>query len=165
MANVVSRPKPAAKWFAGKKLTYRHSSIEDGMKIDTYCPSTCQSCEHKTRCTTAKERRVRRWEHGGVLDTMQNRLDRNPGKMKQRRYTVEHVFGTLKFWMGSARFLMMTLKRVTTEMSLHVRSMLIRFVDNLKKHVKYFLVSLRCFSKISGHFIDLSRLTTHAARA
>jgi hypothetical protein len=41
---------------------------------------------------------------GSILDTMQDRLDRNPGKMKQRRRTVEHVFGTLKFWMGSAHF-------------------------------------------------------------
>ena len=40
--------------------------------------------------------------------------------MKQRRCTVEHVFGTLKFWMGSAHFLMKTLKHVSTEMSLHV---------------------------------------------
>ena len=40
--------------------------------------------------------------------------------MKQRRCTVEHVFGTLKFWMGSAHFLMKTLKHVSAEMSLHV---------------------------------------------
>ena len=40
--------------------------------------------------------------------------------MKQRRCTVEHVFGTLKFWMGSAHFLMKSLKHVSTEMSLHV---------------------------------------------
>jgi hypothetical protein len=105
---------------AGKRLAYRHSSIEDGMKIDTYYNSTCKSCALKEQCTTGKERRVRRWEHEDVLDAMQDRLDRNPGKMKQRRCTVEHVFGTLKFWMGSAHFLMKTLKHVGTEMSLHV---------------------------------------------
>ncbi len=40
--------------------------------------------------------------------------------MRQRRQTVEHVFGTLKHWMGSTHFLTKTLERVSTEMSLHV---------------------------------------------
>ena len=36
--------------------------------------------------------------------------------MRARRQTVEHPFGTLKAWMGATHFL----KRVSTEMSLHV---------------------------------------------
>jgi hypothetical protein len=40
--------------------------------------------------------------------------------MRQRRQTVEHPFGTIKHWMGSAHFLTKTLTRVSTEMSLHV---------------------------------------------
>jgi Transposase DDE domain len=51
---------------------------------------------------------------------MQRRLDQNPNVARLRRQTVEHPFGTLKFWMGSAHFLMKTLPRVRTEMSLHV---------------------------------------------
>ena len=116
---------------AGKRLIYHHSSVEDGMKINCYYTSACQSCELKAQCTTGKERRVRRWEHEGVLDAMQDRLDRNPGKMKQRRSTVEHVFGTLKFWMGSAHFLMKTIKHVSTEMSLHVLAYNLRRVINI----------------------------------
>ena len=117
---------------AGAKLTYRHSSIEDGLKIDAYYNgSACKACGLRPQCTTGTERRVRRWEHEGVLDAMQNRLDRSPGKMKQRRCTVEHVFGTLKFWMGSAHFLMKTLKHVGTEMSLHVLAYNLRRVINI----------------------------------
>lgn len=69
----------------------------------------------------------------GYLNRIQSsrRLDQNPGKMKQRRSTVEHVFGTLKFWMGSAHFLMKTLKHVGTEMSLHVLSYKLRRVLNI----------------------------------
>ena len=37
-----------------------------------------------------------------------------------RRRTVEHVFGTLKHWMGTTHFLTRTLEHVGTEMSLHV---------------------------------------------
>jgi hypothetical protein len=38
--------------------------------------------------------------------------------MTIRRSTVEHVFGTLKQWMGATHFLTRTLKRVSAEMSL-----------------------------------------------
>ena len=51
---------------------------------------------------------------------MQRRLDRKPDAMTIRRSTVEHVFGTLKHWMGPAHFLTRTLGRVSTEMSLQV---------------------------------------------
>ena len=51
---------------------------------------------------------------------MQERLDRKPESMRMRRRTVEHPFGTLKFWMGATHFLCRTLPRVSTEMSLHV---------------------------------------------
>ncbi len=40
--------------------------------------------------------------------------------MDLRRQTVEHVFDTLKAWMGSMPFLTKTLKNVRTEMSLSV---------------------------------------------
>ncbi len=47
--------------------------------------------------------------------------------MRRRRKTVEHPFGTIKFWMGSTHFQMKTLKKVATEMALHVQ------VYNLKR--------------------------------
>lgn len=43
-----------------------------------------------------------------------------PDSMRVRRRTVEHPFGTLKFWMGAVHFLTRTLPRVSTEMSLRV---------------------------------------------
>lgn len=116
---------------AGERLIYHHSSIEEGLKINCYYTSVCSQCPQKAQCTTGKERRVRRWEHEDVLDAMQDRLDANSGKMKLRRCTVEHVFGTLKFWMGSAHFLMKTLQHVGTEISLHVLSYNLRRVINI----------------------------------
>jgi hypothetical protein len=47
-------------------------------------------------------------------------LDREPEKMRLRRQTAEHPFGTIKAWMGAPHFLTKTLGRVSTEMSLHV---------------------------------------------
>ena len=43
-----------------------------------------------------------------------------PKAMTLRRCTVEHVFGTLKHWMGTTPFLMRRLPNVATEMSLQV---------------------------------------------
>jgi hypothetical protein len=51
---------------------------------------------------------------------MQDRLERMPETMTIRRQTVEHPFGTIKAWMGSTHFLLKTLEKVKTEMSLHV---------------------------------------------
>ena len=61
---------------------------------------------------------------------MQERLDAAPEKMDVRRQTVEHPFGTIKAWMGSTHFLTKTLRRVNTEMSLHV------LAYNLKRVMK-----------------------------
>ncbi len=55
-----------------------------------------------------------------LLEVVQARLDRNPEKMRLRRQTVEHPFGTIKSWMGSTHFQMKKLKNVRTEMALHV---------------------------------------------
>ena len=63
---------------------------------------------------------VTRWEHEHVLEAVQRRLDEHPEKMRQRRETVEHPFGTIKARMGATHFLMKTLPRVASEMALHV---------------------------------------------
>ena len=70
--------------------------------------------------STGDYRRISRWEHEAILETMQDRLDRTPNAMRLRRQTVEHVFGTLKAWMGATHFLMKTLPKVKAEMSLQV---------------------------------------------
>lgn len=116
---------------ASERLPQRHSSLEDGMLIHCYYTTACSGCAIKAQCTTGKERRVRRWEHEGVIDAMQHRMDSIPGKMKQRRCTVEHVFGTLKSWMGATHFLTKRLPHVKTEMSLHVLAYNLRRVINL----------------------------------
>lgn len=105
---------------AGQKLIWRFSTTEKGMKLHKYWSSHCQQCTLKERCTPSPNRRITRWEHEGVLESMQSRLDQVPEAMRIRRQTVEHPFGTLKSWMGSTHFQMRTLGRVSTEMSLHV---------------------------------------------
>ena len=105
---------------AGERLAYHYTTEENGLVLRRYWTNACQSCAIKHSCTTAKERRITRWEHEHILEAVQRRLDEHPEKMRQRRQTVEHPFGTIKSWMGSTHFQMKTLKHVGTEMALHV---------------------------------------------
>jgi transposase len=105
---------------AGARLAYSFTTEENGLILRRYATTACQSCAIKRNCTTSKERRITRWEHEHVLDAVQRRLDEHPEKMRQRRETVEHPFGTIKARMGATHFLMKTLPRVAAEMALHV---------------------------------------------
>ena len=105
---------------AGEKLTYRYTTEENGLVLRRYWTNACQSCAIKPTCTTGKERRITRWEHEEILEAVQRRLDEHPEKMRQRRETVEHPFGTIKARMGATHFLMKTLPKVASEMALHV---------------------------------------------
>ena len=51
--------------------------------------------------------------------------------MRLRRETVEHPFGTIKCWMGATHFQMRTLKKVATEMALHVLAYNLKRVINI----------------------------------
>ena len=90
-------------------------------------PARCCICYWTTKCRDL----CRKAEHGqGAQDQAlgarsgarrdAQRQDQAPQAMAIRRQTVEHVFGTIKAWMGATHFLTKTLKRVRTEMSLQV---------------------------------------------
>ena len=98
---VYDRDKDVYVCPAGQHLTYRMTSQEDGKVLHRYWTTVCATCPLKQDCTPAKQRRVTRWEHEAVLERVQQRLDENPDKMRIRKDTVEHPFGTIKAWMGA----------------------------------------------------------------
>ena len=106
---------PAGQHLTKGKLSDRRDTIDHYRNL-----TACSTCALKPQCTLDKHKRVKRWEHEDVLDGMQARLERMPQAMLIRRQTVEHPFGTIKAWMGSTHFLMGTLEKARTEMSLHV---------------------------------------------
>jgi len=116
---------------AGEHLIYRCSSQEKGKIIRRYWSSACPNCEIKPQCTKGKNRRVSRWEHEAVLDDVNARIEQEPERMKARRETVEHPYGTIKHWMGYTHFQMRTLDRVSAEMSLHVLAYNLKRVMNI----------------------------------
>lgn len=116
---------------ADQRLIYHYTNQERGLTLRRYWSKACPTCPIKDKCTTGKERRITRWEHEHILEAVQRRLDEHPEKMRQRRETVEHPFGTIKFWMGYTHFQMKTLKRVGTEMALHVLAYNLKRVMNI----------------------------------
>jgi hypothetical protein len=64
----------------GERLTYPHTNREDGKTLRHYWTTACQACAQKSKCTTGKQRRIKRWEHEAVLEIAQARLDPSPDK-------------------------------------------------------------------------------------
>ncbi len=85
-----------------------------------YWTGNCGDCPVRGRCTTGKERRIRRWEHEHLVEEMRDRLGGSDDLMTLRRCTVEHPFGTIKAWMGATHFLTRGIKNVRAEMALNV---------------------------------------------
>jgi transposase len=115
---------------AGERATRRFATQENDLTLHKYWSSACPRCPLKARCTTSAYRRITRWEHEHVLERMQIRLDATPQAAVARRQTVEHVFGTLKCWMGTTPLLTKTLPRVRAEVSLAV------IAYNMKRMIK-----------------------------
>lgn len=115
---------------AGDRLIWRFATEEKGQVVHKYWSSNCPKCPMRARCTTSQYRRVARWEHEHVVEALDARLEREPDRMRVRRSTAEHPFGTLKCWMGYTHFLMKTVPKVSTEMSLHV------LAYNMKRMIK-----------------------------
>jgi hypothetical protein len=106
---------------AGQQLQKRFARVEGGKLISVYFnQKACGACVSRPLCTAGKEKRIRRWEHEAVLDAMERRFEAMPEAMAVRRCTVEHVFGTIKGWMGATHFRMRGLKHVATEASLAI---------------------------------------------
>ena len=117
---VYDADKDAYECPAGKSLPYHYTNKQDGKTLRNYWTNDCATCVIKHRCTTGKERRIRRWEHEDILERVEQRLVDDPDKIPLRSRTVEHPFGTIKAWMGATHFKMKTLKHVATETALHV---------------------------------------------
>jgi transposase len=108
---------------AGEELPHRRNVTEDGLEQKVYVNHiACRDCTIRDKCTKSlkEPRKMKRWVHEHVIDTMQQRLDDNPDIPVLRKKTVEHPFGTIKMWMGATHFLMRRKKNVSIEMSLNV---------------------------------------------
>lgn len=116
---------------AGERLQWRMKTKEKGVDVDRYWTTQCTHCSAKSGCTTGDYRRISRWQSEELIEDMMWRLETEPDRMKARRETVEHPFGTIKSWMGYTHFQMQRLENVSTEMSLHVLAYNMKRVMNI----------------------------------
>jgi hypothetical protein len=94
--------------------TPRYVSQEDGLAASFYWSSKCPTCPLKDRCTTGKERCIRRGEHESLIEALIARMEAIGDAMAIRRETFEHPFATIKAWTGATHFPCKGLKAVRT---------------------------------------------------
>jgi transposase/transcription elongation factor Elf1 len=118
---------------AGKELSYRYQSLEQGRQMRTYQISGCKSCGLKSQCSINKKgiRAIKRWVDEAILEAMARRIAENPEKIELRKNLAEHPFGTIKRAMNQGYFLMRGLTKVGTEMSLTILAYNLKRVINI----------------------------------
>ena len=102
---------------------YKERDSEEGVrkrKQMIYKGTECTTCAVKGQCTTAKYRTVAREKREELQEQMRQRLLSAEGKQiyKKRAYTVEPVFGHLKYNLGYKNFLLRSLEKVRGEFKL-----------------------------------------------
>ena len=114
---------------AGNSLELRPGTGEE--KI--YECNACGSCPTKELCTKARKRRITRDKNEHFVEENRARILSEEGKeeYKKRMYTVEPVFGNIKYNSGFRQFLLRGLKKVKGEFNLMC------IAHNLKKIATY----------------------------
>jgi transposase len=102
---------PAGETLKGVKVSRTEQKKE-------YKTTACADCPLRPRCTAAPQRSITRGFHEDARQAMHARTASDPRWMKIRRSVVEHPFGTLKWMMGSPRFLVRGLKKAKAEFGL-----------------------------------------------
>lgn len=106
---------PAAQW-----LTLRTQTVVKGRTLSYYGNwAACAGCPLREQCTTSKQgRRIMRTPEEERLEAMADRLKERPELMLQRKSSVEHPYGTMKWTWDGDYFLVKGLKKVRGEFSL-----------------------------------------------
>jgi transposase len=115
-----SAERDAYRCPAGEWLGLSTQTVVNGRTLRYYANwQACAGCPLREQCTTGKQgRRIMRTPEEERLEAMAERLKEKPGLMVQRKSTVEHPYGTIKWWGDGGYFLLKGLKKVRGEFSL-----------------------------------------------
>jgi transposase/CRISPR/Cas system-associated exonuclease Cas4 (RecB family) len=105
---------------AGQWLAQRTQTVVKGRTLSYYANwEACAGCPLREQCTTSKQgRRIMRTPEEERLEAMADRLKERPELMLQRKSSVEHPYGTMKWTWDGDYFLVKGLKKVRGEFSL-----------------------------------------------
>lgn len=91
--------------------------------IDTYRGTACRQCPLQAECTSAADgvRQIKVFHGAAWREEYARQIGSRHGKarIKERKNIVEHVFGTLRHWMGQVPLKLRGLKKVQTEINLY----------------------------------------------
>lgn len=91
--------------------------------VDIYQGTRCTQCPVVAECTSAKSgiRRLRVYHGAKWRHTYAKRMASRYGKQRvaERKGIVEHVFGTLRYWMGQIPIKLRGLRKVQTDIDLY----------------------------------------------
>lgn len=108
---------------AGQRLVLKHQNKKQRKRVaDLYQGISCGMCPRRAECTTSKHgRTVLRYHDEDWVNAYHQRMRTRPAKAKSRHRAqlVEHVFGTLKYWMGQLPLLLRGEEKVQTEIDLY----------------------------------------------
>jgi transposase len=128
-----SAERDAYRCPAGHWLAPRTQTEVKGRTMRYYANwQACAGCPLREQCTKSEQgRRVMRTPEEERLEAMAERLKDRPELMLQRKSSVEHPYGTMKWTWDGYYFLVKGLKKVKGEFSLMTLSYNLRRVLNL----------------------------------
>ncbi len=120
----------------GSEMHYRFN-VPNGLKnkvwYRVYSTDACRSCPVVKKCTTSERGRwMQRWEYADIEEEHWRRMkSKGRDKMRLRKSTVEHPFGTMKRWMNQSYLLLKGLRKVSGEFGFSA----IAYNNNMKRAI------------------------------
>jgi hypothetical protein len=104
----------------GRELTRHSDTSRSSGTYRTYYAgvAACRECPMRQHCTQGRFRKLNVHASQELIDAHHARMRQQPEIQRKRGTLVEHVFGTLKFWLGYRSFLTRGLEMVRAEFSL-----------------------------------------------
>ena len=120
----------------GKRLVLKQKDkLKKGRLTNVYQGIECKGCPLRSRCTKSKYGRIyHRYHDQDWRDDYKDRIRSQLGiyYTKKRKEIVEHVFGTLKYWMGKIPLLLRGKDKVQTEINIYATAYNMKRLINIE---------------------------------
>ena len=122
---------------AGKRLVLKQKNKNKRGKLcAVYQGIECEGCPLRSQCTKSKYGRiVHRYHDQEWRDAYKERMKSKLGRQRisERKAIIEHVFGTLKYWMGKIPLLLRGKEGVQTEINLYTTAYNMKRLMNIER--------------------------------
>lgn len=120
----------------GKRLVLTTKNRPKGGRFaSVYQGIECEGCPWRSKCTKSKYGRiVHRYSDHDWVESYKKRVSSNfsKKKIKKRKTIVEHVFGTIKYWMGQIPVLLRGKDKVQTEINIYTTAYNLKRLINIE---------------------------------